>query len=36
MCMQMETKIDMKSTVKPFDRVNSQLQNTVFQHSYHH
>ena len=36
MCMQMETTIDMKSTVTPFDRVNSQLQNIIFQHSYHH
>ena len=28
--------VDPKSTITPFDRANSQLQNTIFQHSHHH
>ena len=31
----METTIDTKSTITLFDRANSQLQNTIFQHSHH-
>ena len=32
----METATDTKSKITLFDRANSQLQNTVFQHSHHH
>ena len=32
----METTTDIKSTIALFDRANSQLQNTVCQHSNHH
>ena len=32
----METTTDTRSTRTPFHRANSQLQNTVFQHSHHH
>ena len=34
--MSMETTINTKSTITLFDRANSQLQNTTFQHSHHH
>ena len=32
----METTTDKKSTITLFDSINSQLQNTIFQHSHHH
>jgi len=32
----METTTDTKSTITLFGRENSQLQNTLFQHSQHH
>jgi len=32
----METTTDTKSTIILLDRANSQLQNTIFQHSHHH
>ena len=32
----METKTDTKNTITLFDRANSQLLNTIFQHYYHH
>ena len=32
----METTTDTKNTIKQFDRTNSQLQNTLFQHSHYH
>jgi len=32
----METTTDTKGTITLFDRTNSQLQNTLFQHSHHH
>jgi len=35
-CISMEAKIDTKSTITLFDRANSLLQSTVFQHSHHH
>lgn len=31
-----EMKADTESTITPFDRANSQLQNAIFQHSHHH
>ena len=31
----METTMDTKSTTTLFDRANSRLQNTIFQHSHH-
>lgn len=35
-CISMEAKIDTKSTIMLFDRANSLLQRTVFQHSHQH
>jgi len=32
----MEATRDTKSSISLFDKANSQLQNTVFQHSYFH